>query len=152
MNTNEIIAVFRQHGDKKQRALITKLKKEGKKSLHQLQEIYYGQNPTSVKRWAIEALGSFPPSDVLKTLQSALKSSFMTIRLHAMIAIYHLGNHKNAKVIRPLLKDISGGIRLNALEILIEYKPKWLKSELKKMVIDEKVYIRNKAKKILELN
>lgn len=150
MNTQAIISVFRQHGDKKQQALIAKLKKEGKKSLRQLLEIYEGENPPSVKRWAIEALGSFPERDVIKTLKSALKSPFMTIRLHAMTAIYQLGNSKNAKLLRPLLKDESGGIRMNALEILNVYQPKWFKTELKKLANDEKSYIRNKAKKILK--
>lgn len=134
MDTKAIVSIFSQHGDKKQRALITHLKKEGKKSLRQLQEIYKGQNPTSVKRWAVEALGSLQSKDVLKTLKSALKNPAMTIRLHAMIAIYHLGDSGNAKLIRPLLKDESGGIRMNALEILIIQKPKWLKVELKKNV------------------
>lgn len=149
MNTQAIISVFRQHGDKKQQALIAQLKKDGKKSLRQLQEIYAGEYPPSVKRWAIEALGSFPARDVIKTLKSALKSPHMTIRLHAMVAIYHLGDSKNAKLLRPLLKDESGGIRINALEILTVYRPKWLKLELLKLANDEKTYIRNKVKKIL---
>jgi hypothetical protein len=35
MDIKKIISVFRQHGDKKQQALIAQLKKDGKKSLRQ---------------------------------------------------------------------------------------------------------------------
>lgn len=85
MNIDTIVSTFRLHGDKKQRKLIARLKKDGEKYVPMLQAIYKGKYSPSIQRWAIEAMGSFSADLVLKTLRSALKNSHMSVRLHAMI-------------------------------------------------------------------
>lgn len=151
MNIDTIVSTFRLHGDNKQRKLIARLKKDGEKYVPMLQAIYKGKYSPSIQRWAIEAMGSFSSDLVLKTLRSALKNPYMSVRLHAMIGIYHLNNPKNIRYIKPLLYDESSGIRINALEIIAQYKPRWLRAELLRLSKDEKSYIRNKAKRLLVL-
>lgn len=150
MNIDAIVATFRLHGEQKQRLLIRRLQADEQRYLPMLQAIYAGDYPPSIQRWAIEAMGTFPAA--LKTMRSALKHSSMSVRLHAMIGIDSFNDPKNVRYIRPLLADESGGIRLNALDIAAKYRPRWLRSELTRLANDEKSYIRNRARKLLDVD
>ena len=150
MNIDSVVEVFRQHGEVKQRKLIAGLAKHGRDSFPLLKAVYEGEYPPAVKRWAVEAMGSFPSPDALKMLRSALKNPYMSLRLHALIGISRRGNRADARYIKPILRDESGGIRINALEMIALHRPRWLRSELRRLVNDEKWYIRSKAKKLLD--
>lgn len=103
----------------------------------------------SVRRWAIEGLATFENPKVSKCLKQSLKDEFMTVRLHAVRAIWSRNKTPELKALIPLLDDESGGIRLNVLEVLGRRRYKGIDGKIKKMMKDEKNYIRKKAKDIL---
>lgn len=103
----------------------------------------------SVRRWAIEGLADFSNPEVSKILKKSLKDEFMTVRLHATRAIHRRNKTQELKTLIPLLDDESGGIRANVLQIIGHHSYKGLQSKIKKMVNDEKSYIRKKANELL---
>jgi HEAT repeat protein len=105
--------------------------------------------PPSVRRWAIEGLADFSNPEVSKILKQSLKDEFMTVRLHAARAINKRNKTHELKNLIPLLDDESGGIRANVLQIIGHHSYKGLKSKIKKMVNDEKSYIRKKVNELL---
>ena len=104
----------------------------------------------SVRRWALEGFATFSKPEVSKVLKNSLADPFMTVRLHAMRAIYERNKDPELKALIPLLEDESGGIRLNALQILGGKRYKGLHKKIDAMLTDEKNYIRKKAKEILD--
>lgn len=80
----------------------------------------------------------------------ALRSPHMSVRLHAICAVRGFGNPRRAAALRPLLRDESGGIRVNALAVAAEYRPPWLKAELTRLSRDPKDYVRRLAKRLGE--
>jgi HEAT repeat protein len=146
---SEIVAVFRLHGEERQRALIAELARGGAPALAALAGICEGEQPPSVVRWAVEALGRFRGARVEALLKRALKHPAMSVRLHALLAVRALDEPRLASALRPLLRDESGGIRVNALAMVAELKPRWLAVELKRALRDEKAYVRHLAGKLL---
>jgi HEAT repeat protein len=144
-----IVAVFRQHGEQRQHALIAKLARGGPPALAALSEICAGDHPPSVVRWAVEALGRFRGERVEAILKRALKHPAMSVRLHAMLAVRSLGEPRLAAALLPLLRDESGGIRVNALALVAELGPRWLPDELRRALRDEKTYVRKLAERLI---
>jgi len=103
----------------------------------------------SVRRWAITGLTDSSKSEVSRILKQSLDDEFMSVRLHAARAINRRNKSHELKALIPLLDDESGGIRINVLQIIGNRGYKGLRDKIKKMVTDEKNYIRKKAKELL---
>ena len=73
----------------------------------------------------------------------------MSVRLHALLGVVALDEPRLANYLRPLLRDESGGVRINALSAVSTMKPRWLKAELTAALKDEKPYVRKLAKRLL---
>ena len=69
-----IVKTFALHGDKKQRALIRRLRQGGKRAFIRVRDIARGPYPASVQRWAAEALGVFPAQVALPSVRHLLIS------------------------------------------------------------------------------
>ena len=149
ITVEQIVDVFRQHGDLKQRKLIQRLKKSGVSTYPLVRSICIGDYPPSIKRWAMEALGTYGRRLTLPLLRSALQSPHMSVRLHAILGIDSLDDPSLAGYIRPLLKDESGGIRVNALTSVARMKPRWLRTAATNAIEDEKKYVRHLARQII---
>ena len=149
MTLEGILRVFRAHVDHRQRALIRRLAKQPRRALPLLKTIASGDETPSVKRWAVEACGSMPERLAWPVVAKALRSPFMSVRLHALCAVGAFGNGRRANSLRRLLRDESGGIRINALSLLGHFRPSWLRHELKLALADEKLYVRRLAKRLL---
>jgi HEAT repeat protein len=149
ISTEEVVSIFRLHGDHRQRELILRLKRDGKGTFPVIKAICNGDYPPSVQRWAVEALGVYDKKIALPLLRKALASRHMTVRLHGLLGIGALGDRKLAALVRPLLRDESGGIRVNALAMAGVMKPRWLKLEAQAALRDEKAYVRSLAKRLL---
>ena len=149
MTLDRILGVFRAHGDHRQRALIRRLAKQPRLALPLLKIPASGDYKPSVQRWAIEALGSMPEKLAWPLVAKALCSPHMSVRLHALCAVGAFGNRRRASSIRPMLRDESGGIRINALGLVAHLRPPWLRQELTRARADEKWYVRRLAEKLL---
>ncbi|PCJ61278.1 MAG: hypothetical protein COA79_06775 [Planctomycetota bacterium] len=130
-------------GEKKPLEVLRKIlkHKDGEKILTALITKEYS---ISAKRWSVEGLGYFNSKSSVNLTLQALTNDSMTIKLHAIHALSIRGNISQIKKIRPLLKDQWGGIRLNALTTLLDFKIKLTKSEIKLLKNDDKNYIRKK--------
>jgi HEAT repeat protein len=152
MKVEILVKIFRMHGDHKQRALIRKLSADPSSAFALLKEIIHGNYSPSIQRWAFEGLSVCSKRRALPLLRNGIKSPHMSVRLHALLGIAEFNDSKLASDLRPLLRDESGGVRLNALCIIEKMKPRWLRLEATKALQDEKSYIRQKAKRILKLS
>jgi HEAT repeat protein len=148
MKLDAVLAGFRAHGDLRQRSLILRLAKSPAQALPILTELAGNQYPPSVQRWAIEGLGRLPERLAWPLVSQALRSPHMSVRLHAICAVRDFGNRRRAAALRPLLRDSSGGIRVNALAVVGEFRPPWLKAELKRASRDPKDYVRRLAARL----
>ncbi len=148
MTTDPVAKVFAMHGDARQRALIRRLAKSPAQALPVLMELTGTGYSPSVQRWAVEALGHLPERLAWRPVSRALKSPHMSVRLHAICAVRAFGNRRRAAALRPLLRDESGGIRVNALAVVGEFRPRWLGAELKRAARDPKDYVRKLAVKL----
>ena len=147
ISTAQVVSVFRRHGDKPQRALIRRLAKS-QSALGALSDICTGDYPPSVVRWAVEALGAIRGPVALGLIKCSLKHPAMSVRLHAILGISAFNDRSLAKYLRPLLRDESGGIRVNALAAVGALKPNWLPSELRRAIKDDKDYVRRLAARL----
>jgi len=76
----------------------------------------------------------------------ALEDERMTVRLHAIKGLGRMGYGKAAKKIASLLiNDESGGIRLNALYVLMDFGDKSVQPQIKKALADPQWYVRQNA-------
>lgn len=145
LTTGKTAEVFAAHGDTRQRALIRRLAKSPARALPILLALTGEEYSPSVQRWAVEALGHLPERLAWRPVARALRSPHMSVRLHAICAVRAFGNRRRAAALRPLLRDESGGIRVNALAAVGEFRPKWLDVELKRAARDPKDYVRKLA-------
>jgi len=142
---------FITHGDHAQRELIKSHIKDPR--LMAVCEILCSSaEPVSVQRWAHEALAQIPGRRAGVLTQLGLGSTHMTVRLHTMVGIAHAGIGARIDWLFPLLSDESGGIRLNALEILICHRPRKVRAYFGVLRNDPKAYIRDKVKKIEQIS
>lgn len=148
VTTDKAAAVFGAHGDRRQRLLIRRLAKSPSRALPLVLELAGADYSPSVQRWAVEALGHLPERLAWRPVARALRSPHMSVRLHAICAVRAFGNRRRAAALRPLLRDESGGIRVNALAVVGEFRPKWLAVELKRAARDPKDYVRKLAAKL----
>jgi HEAT repeat protein len=75
----------------------------------------------------------------------------MTVRLHALKGLARKKHKKSWKAITFLLKDESGGIRVNAIYALIKLKEKRALSKIEKCLSDQKSYVRLAAQDALSI-
>ncbi len=74
----------------------------------------------------------------------------MTVRLHALLALDRnaWGPGARAAVLR-LLRDPSGGVRVNAIDVLARHRVRGATGPLTRCLRDEKPYVRLRAADVL---
>ena len=145
MNQIEIIKIFKSPGEHKQKLLIEKLKLNGDQSVKLLIETLNDTTSIEVKRWIVEAMGEFDTPESRKLIIAALKDKAMSVKLHAIRAVRKINDQKIAKYVLPLIDDESGGIRINALDVIFEFRVRGYKSIIEKCLMDQKEYVRKRA-------
>lgn len=141
----KIIQIFKWPGESEQKNVIKSLAVQGESGLKTLIEIWDETNSVSVKRWIVEALGEFINDTSKGMVCCALKDKAMSVRLHAIRATEKFGCSEFGKYLLPLVDDESGGIRMNVLDAIFRLKVKGYKRIIKKLLTDEKKYIRKRA-------
>ncbi|MEK7466145.1 MAG: HEAT repeat domain-containing protein [Planctomycetota bacterium] len=102
-----------------------------------------------VLRWVMDGLGHFSSPAAAAAIRRGLRSPHMTVRLHALGAADRLGTPVLIRAVRPLMRDVSGGIRINALALLTRRRVRGLGAILAKARRDPKAYVRAMADKAL---
>ncbi|MCE9583639.1 MAG: HEAT repeat domain-containing protein [Planctomycetes bacterium] len=102
-----------------------------------------------ILRWVMDGLGHYRSRAAEALLRKSLRSPHMTVRLHALCAVDRLGTPALVRAVRPLVRDKSGGIRINALALLIRRRVRGLDLLLKAALRDPKPYVRVLAAKTL---
>lgn len=100
-----------------------------------------------VLRWVMDGLGHFRSPAAAAAVRRGLRSPHMSVRLHALCAADRLGHPALIRAVRPLMRDVSGGIRVNALALLIRRRVRNLGAILKAAKRDPKAYVRAMAHK-----
>jgi len=95
----------------------------------------------------MDGLGHFRAPAAAALLRRGLRSPHMTVRLHALGAVDRLGTPALIRAVRPLVRDESGGIRVNALALLIRRRVRGLRGILEAARRDPKAYVRAMAAK-----
>lgn len=130
-------------GDTAAEKVIAALAKIGKPALPFLRAAAKDTANPRIRKWSLQALGSFGEKKDAILLIEALKEDRMTVRLHAVKGLARLG--MGAEPIAKLLKDESGGIRVNALYALMVIGDVSVLPEIRKCLKDSEWYVRQNA-------
>lgn len=130
-------------GDLAAEKVIAALAKIGKPALPFLRIAAQDEANPRIRKWALQALGSLGDKKDAPLLIAALKEERMTVRLHAVKGLARL--QLGAAPIAKLLKDESGGIRLNALYALMAIGDVSVLPEIRKCLKDSEWYVRQNA-------
>jgi HEAT repeat protein len=99
-----------------------------------------------IRKWSLQALGAIGNKAAAPLLIQALKDERMTVKLHAIRGLSRMKYKPAAARIRMLMSDPSGGIRVNAIDALIELEDRTVSgSVLNRSLADEKWYVRQHA-------
>ena len=150
INYEDVVFAFAQHGDKLPREGISKVLKVGLPGLHIILRVLDEEERPSIRRWAIECIGSYQDVRSADILRKFSRSDYMTERLHTVIAIRNNNRLDMLDILEELaLTDSSGGVRVNALSAILKLDASKAKSIAEQMTSDEKSYIRVAANKII---
>jgi hypothetical protein len=143
VETRHALGVFSRHGDTAQRDLIATLirRHRGRETLY---AIAAGAHSINITRWAVEGCARIIGRKYAALTKRSLTHEAMTVRLHALIGIGLSGIPNRYAWIELCLKDSSGGIRLNAIDLLADLHPRLLDAHRAALLADEKSYIRKR--------
>jgi hypothetical protein len=141
----DVIRAFKKPGEKDQAILIEQLTALGIAGRDILIQVWNDSASIEAKRWAISGLGNYNDSQSRKIIQSSLLNKAMSIRLHGIRAINMIGNKRLGIDLIPLIDDESGGIRINALDVIVGLRVSGWKTIVNKCLTDQKMYVRKRA-------
>jgi len=139
------IARFAVRNDRKASRAVKDLVAQGNLGLGILLALSKTCDRPVVLRWVMDGLGHFRSPAAAAALRRGLRSPHMTVRLHALCAVGRLGTPSLIRAVRSLMRDVSGGIRVNALALLIQKRVRNLSAILKAAKRDPKAYVRAMA-------
>ncbi len=145
ITVSNIITAFKKPGESYQIKMIKSLTKLGSVGRDMLILIWNTSDKIDVRRWAIHGLGNFKDTQSKSFIKSALSDPSMSIRLHAIRAIRILGDKKLASNTKELINDSSGGIRVNALDVIVQLQVPGFCKVIEKCLGDPKKYVRDRA-------
>src|SRR4051812_37549869 len=114
-NISTLIQKFNQHGERAPLRAVSKVAKYGKLAIPDLTEALQKSNNVRIRRWSAAALGNIGDRKAIPVLRKALRDPNMSVKLRAVFALEELQDPKLGQNLLPLLKDPSGGIRVNAI-------------------------------------
>ena len=140
-----LIDALDAEGEKRPRAAMARLRAMDPTALPSLRRAARIDSRVRVRRWALELLGQMKDRQALPTLKLALQDPAMSVRLHAIHGLVATGATRAGKALIPLLKDPSGGIRVNAVDALRHLRVPDCEAALLQATCDEKWYVRQRA-------
>ena len=141
----DVILTFKKPGEKNQALLIHQLTTLGVVGRDILIQVWNDSMAIEAKRWAISGLGNFNDLRTRKILKTSLLDNAMSIRLHGICAINKIGDKRLGIGLLPLINDASGGIRINALDVIVGLRVSGWKKAVNKCLADPKMYVRKRA-------
>lgn len=133
-----------------QESSIRRLSRLDRKHLPTLHRLARTHSSAKVRRGLLKALGMIGAPGSRQAVYAGLIDPNMSVRLAALRALPRYWTPVAAAAVRALaMRDESGGIRSNALALLIELDERRIEPLLRKKLRDKKWYIRAMARRAL---
>lgn len=115
-----LIAALDTPSDRAAESVIAKLVKLGAGAVPSLMAAARDLEAPRIRKWSLQALGAIGDRRSGPLLVEALDDERMTVRLHAVRGLRRMRYKPAAKALARLLRDPSGGVRVNAVDALAE--------------------------------
>lgn len=142
---DSLIAQLDTQGDITAENVIGELVAIGKTAVPALMRAAKDIRAPRIRKWALQALGSIGDKRAAPLLLEALLDDRMTVKLHSIKGLSKMRYKNGAIPISKLLKDKSGGIRVNALYALVEIGDRSVLPKIRKCLSDPQWYVRQNA-------
>ena len=145
----QLINALNQPGEREPQKEAKKLARIGGPAVPALIEALQSSSNARIRRWSARILGELGSADAVKSLMIALHDSHMSVKLHAINALFQLNAPNLGKHLVPLIADPSGGVRVNAVAAVARLGYKRSATALVAAAKDEKWYVRQAVAKAL---